>query len=45
MFVLKSLGRMILGNTDQKELLSLPHGSFWRVEIDPKTKVIKSRVE
>jgi len=43
MFVLKSLGRLILGNTEQKELLKLPNGSFWRVEIDTDTKVIKSR--
>ena len=42
MFVLKSLGKLILGNSEQKELLKLPTGTLWKVEIDPEdsSKVI-----
>ena len=36
MFVLKSLGKLILGNSEQKELLKLPFGTLWKVELDPK---------
>lgn len=36
MFVLKSLGKLILGNSEQKELLKLPSGTLWKVELDPE---------
>ena len=45
MFVLKSLGRMILGNAGQTELLELPRGRFWRVEMDAASGAIKTRRE
>lgn len=32
MFMLKSLGRLILGNSEQKELFALPSGAFWTAE-------------
>lgn len=43
MFVLKSLGKMILGDSGQKELIKLPFGTLWKVELDSKdkTKIVK----
>lgn len=37
MFVLKSLTKLILGNTEQRELLQLPSGTLWRVKVDVKS--------
>lgn len=36
MFVLKSLGKLILGNSEQKELLKLQSGTLWKVDLDPE---------
>jgi hypothetical protein len=37
MFVLKSLTKLVLGNTEQRELLQIPSGTFWKVKVDAKT--------
>lgn len=31
--MLRSLGRLVLGNSEQKELVSLPDGTFWSIEV------------
>lgn len=47
MFVLKSLGKLILGNSEQKELLKLDSGALWRVELDSESmeKAVSRRCE
>lgn len=45
MFVLKSLGKLILGNSEQKELLKLPSGTLWKVEIDSKDSQVSRNEE
>lgn len=47
MFVLKSLGKLILGNSEQKELLKIPTGTLFKVEIDTKdpSKIITKNEE
>ena len=45
MFVLKSLGKMILGNSEQKELFKLPTGTLWKVQIDLEDKILSKNEE